>query len=380
MHACKRQRWDFPPLFRAEGLFVFSSFRNIVHFFNPLSQFANIRNMSTELSTMDHTTENSQPDSPAAPGKPDATPVSRSPTPPSGSHVPPQIQPEETEVQAAVETANANVDESRPADRSIIDRLKECIPQGSKPVLERVIHNRSYAMVTLNWDGGSMRPRGYLPEDVWEQVDKLKPSEHVVLVIEDISEEWCDALCKRYPKAINERFLLEHILGLDESSRPFASTWPHVVRPWKDESEPRRSIPPIRAREVGEDEKELRRSIAADLERLDRVFPCLSDREHERFGGHIYCWPEVGDPSYPGRPISRIKGCYLTPNISDRIKINRFLSYCQLQENFCKSNFLKAKGPLVSFSPDQQMLSSRPLPTFTTRLQNYTSGTPKQCA
>lgn len=201
MHACKRQRWVFPPLFRAEGLFVFSPFRNIVLSFAPHPHLAIVGNMSIELNIMDNTTAESHPDSPAIPGRADATSISRSQTSPSGSHIPLPSQPEEIEIQAAVEAANEDVDEPGTTDRSILDLLKECIPKGSNSVLERVVHNRSpSAMVKLKSDSGSMQSDDWKSEAVWEQVDGLKSSEHIVLVIDDIDDEWCEAWCNRYPE------------------------------------------------------------------------------------------------------------------------------------------------------------------------------------
>ena len=61
-----------------------------------------------------------------------------------------------------------------------------------------------------------MKPDVWKPEAVWEQVDKLDRTEHGVLIIDDIDDEWCDVSCKRYPKTISRKFVLEHILGLDE--------------------------------------------------------------------------------------------------------------------------------------------------------------------
>lgn len=163
-------------------------------------------------------------------------------------------------------------------------------------------------MVKLKSDSGSMQSDDWEPEAVWEQVDELKPSEHVVLVIDDIDDEWCEALCKRYPKAIDKRFLLGHILGLDAAAR-----------------QPDWGL-------HGHEEEQLR-SIAADLNRIDRVFPQLRYRGRG-FGGHVDCWLAPAD-TVPHIP--KIRGCRLSLGSSTRVKLNRFISYCQLQENFCKS-------------------------------------------
>lgn len=279
--------------------------------------------MSIELDTLGDRIAETPPSSPAVPGLADATPILRNSTSPSGSHIPLRIQSDRTEGQASVEAANGDVDESHTADKSIFDLLKECIPKGSSSVLERVVHNRpSYTRVQLKSDSDSMKPDNWRPEAVWAQIDRLKSSEHGVLLIENINVEWSKALCKRYPNAINRRFVVEHVLGLDRMARRPPSAMRH---------------------RVFEDEKIVLRSIVADLERLDRIFPYLSDRIHERFGGHVDCWLASEDADLR---IAPLRGCRFSLGTSDRVKINRFLSYCQLKENFCKSSFLKATGYL----------------------------------
>lgn len=139
------------------------------------------------------------------------------------------------------------------------------------------------------------------PKAVWEKVDKLDRSQHGLLVIQDIDDEWCDALCKWYLKAINRRFILQHILGLD-------------ARAIQEPANARR--------QMHDHDEELARSLLADLERLDRMFPYLWDREHERFGGHIDCRLASERPGYRGYPFC---GCHLSLGKSDRVKINRLL-------------------------------------------------------
>jgi len=162
-----------------------------------------------------------------------------------------------------------------------------------------------------------MKPDVWKPKAVWEQADKLDRTEHGVLIIDDIDDGWCDALCKRYPKTISRKFVLEHILGLDERARQTVL--------YEDE-----------------EESELERSLIADLQRLDRTFPDLAVHKQERLGGHVDCWKELDDLD----DQDLLDVCYLSPGTSNRVKVNRFLSYCQLRENFCKSTFPRAKGYL----------------------------------
>ena len=255
---------------------------------------------------MDGRTENSQPDAPAVPGTSDDTSILRSSTPPSQRHVTPQIQPEEAEAQAPVENSNTNLDEPNTADKSLMNLLKECIPVDSTSIWRAVVNSwPKYATVRLKSDD----PDVSTPIDVWERVDHSKSADHLVLVIEGIDDEWCEALCTRYPKSINRKFLLEHILGFRLG---------------------RRELP------YDPDDIGLSESMAMDLERLDRTFPCLSDSTTERLGRHIDCWmgPE------PLRTRSA-HGCLVVPVPLGWTQINRFLSFCELKENFCKSVYLK---------------------------------------
>lgn len=162
-------------------------------------------------------------------------------------------------------------------------------------------------MARLKSDG----PDVVTPEDVWERVDQSKSADHFVLVIEDIDDEWCEALCTKYPKSINLKFLLEHILGIRLERREFP---------------------------YGPDDVGLSESMAIDLERLDRAFPSLLDSTTEKFGRHIDCWLEP-EPSGPSKRSAR--GYRVLPTPLGWTQVNRFLSYCGLKENFCKSVYLK---------------------------------------
>lgn len=241
--------------------------------------------MSIELNTPGERVAKSQTEAPATPGRADVTRISRSLTPLSGSHVAPQMQPQEIQSRASVEEAHENVVEPHIADKPIIEALKECIPKRSKSVLERLIHDRrKRAKANLKCDCGSIMHETWTPAAVWEHMGKTKPSEHAVLIIDDIDDEWCEALCTKYPHAINKKFLLEHILGL-ESAR--------------------------RAKDIHDSlsfELQPELNEAVDLDTVDRIFPCLMNAHEESFGEHVDCWLE------PGPPEARIyvyEGCKL---------------------------------------------------------------------
>lgn len=261
-----------------------------------------------DLCSMDDTMEDSKPDSPAVPGRADATVVLTIPPAPSESHAPPQTQLGNSEAHASSEAADADVIGTRTVDRSIFDRLRECIPKRSNSVLESVIHDRTcFASAALRSDSDSIKTSFLGREVILEQIDKLKPSDHCYLVIDNIDDKWCDALCDRYPKAINERFLLEHIVGTD-------------LRSWGWDCD-----------SAG---VELQRIAVGDLERLNRTFPEPKRPAAKILGQHIDNWLE---PENPGPDIIAIEGYLLRSVPWGWAKINRFLSYCRLKDKLCTS-------------------------------------------
>jgi hypothetical protein len=224
-----------------------------------------------------------------------------------GSRTSLRICSEEVGAHAVVEAANGNVGEPETADESIIAALKECIPKGSNSIWEEVIHDW-WTQVAARLNDEDKMSRFWAPEDFWKQIDEARPSGHSVLVIDNINDDWCDALCTRFPETINRRFLLEHILGLQAGVR-----WSHN----------------------GADESPLERSVAADLERLYQAFPCLSNRATEGWGGHVDCWLDADDQEHR---VRRIYGCSLSLTEYGWVQTNRYLSYCELKENLCKSD------------------------------------------
>jgi hypothetical protein len=51
------------------------------------------------------------------------------------------------------------------------------------------------------------------PKDLWVRLE-AKTAEHAIIVIDGVDNEWSEALCAKYPQHINEKFLLEHVLGV----------------------------------------------------------------------------------------------------------------------------------------------------------------------
>jgi hypothetical protein len=101
----------------------------------------------------------------------------------------------DTEVQAAVEATDGN-GQSATTNKSLFDVLKECIPKGSNSVLERTIHDRVHDPTGPNYRlfHNEENLEFLSLEDMWAYLDKLKPSEHRTLIIQDIDYAWCERL------------------------------------------------------------------------------------------------------------------------------------------------------------------------------------------
>jgi hypothetical protein len=227
---------------------------------------------------------------------------------------PPQTSSKQVEAQAGVEAASDD-GAQQTADSSMFDKIKECIPQGSGSILEDLIYKRSQHAQYEFISSGSP-PSDLLeqtPEAIWAYVDSAESSQDSVLFINDIDDGWCEALCARFPKAINQKFLLTHILAIITT--------------------PRRIPYPFGVYDDSEANEAYHRYRSVDLKGLHRMFPCLEDDSQEICGRYVDCWLEPSQDS----PIRH----------RTYMQANRFVSYCHLKENLCKS--MPACGKLPSF-------------------------------
>ena len=113
-------------------------------------------------------------------------------------------------------------EEGRVAQRPLFETLRECIPLGSP--LASFLNNRRKTTTRSSLVSNGYAPHAIrTPQDVWDAVDKIGPQKDYVLILRDIDSHWCEALCAKYPGAINRMFILEHILGIDlrKSRDPF---------------------------------------------------------------------------------------------------------------------------------------------------------------
>jgi hypothetical protein len=183
-------------------------------------------------------------------------------------------------------TSNSDSNGSSTTERSMFGTLEQCIPKGCGSVLESTIHDRSArATVCLKLDGGVVETLTLA--ETWTFIDRMKPSKHAALVIDDIDDiddEWCGALCDRYPESVNRKFPLEHILGLESKD-----LGPPIYEHPMDEP-------------MDEPMDDLKRTIWANSASLKKALPCLEDGPKSVSANHIDCWYEQGATkrgSYP---------------------------------------------------------------------------------
>lgn len=126
------------------------------------------------------------------------------------------------DIKKKLEASSSDEEEGRVAQKPLFEILRECIPRGSP--LVSFLFNRSETTTRSSLVSNGYAPRVVrTPQDVWDAVDKTEPQRDYVLVLRDIDSHWCEALCAKYPGAIDRMFILEHILGIDlqKSGVPF---------------------------------------------------------------------------------------------------------------------------------------------------------------
>lgn len=236
-------------------------------------------------------------------------------------HAPSEVLPSEADDTAA---ALDNERGQRLREMPLLEALQECLPRYSalrdRVYLSFPSEETSWASIHLDED----HARGLeevAPADVWSKLEQ-RNSKHAVLVVEDINDEWCKALCTRYPDSIDERFLLEHVLGL-----VLARRW---LFPLVDELQ-QRIVESSPSSSVGLDK------IRFDLECVTEMLAYRSDRAPRHRGFHISSWREP-EPRPHGFEQAELLGCMLQKFGTRWTQANSFISCCQLEENLRKNS------------------------------------------
>jgi hypothetical protein len=142
------------------------------------------------------------------------------------------------------------------------------------------------------------------PPDLWKKL-KDRDTEHAVILVNNVTDEWCEAICTRFPQRINEKFFLEHILGLTLPARCTCD---------------RKTCSSCTV-------------IEADVRSVVRSLAGRLDPKQEDVGFHINYWHE------PGTEISGFRadegGCILR-RASESVQLYGFVSCCQLEEHICR--------------------------------------------
>jgi hypothetical protein len=154
----------------------------------------------------------------------------------------------------------------------------------------------------LSSDKNAISPK-LSPADLWT---KLKDTDmkYAIILVENITDEWCEALCTRFPQRVNEKFLLEHILGLTLPARCTCDL----------------------------NTSSTCRVVEADVRSVVQSLAGRIDPQQEDVGFHINYWHE------PETAISGSRGgggCMLR-RASESVQSYGFVSCCQLEEHICR--------------------------------------------
>lgn len=126
------------------------------------------------------------------------------------------------DIKKMLEASSSDEEEGRVAQKPLFEVLRECIPSDSP--LASFLDNRPETTTRSGLVSNGYAPHAIrTPQDVWDAVDRTGPQRDYVLILRDIDSHWCEALCAKYPGAIDRMFILEHILGIDlqKSCAPF---------------------------------------------------------------------------------------------------------------------------------------------------------------
>lgn len=208
--------------------------------------------------------------------------------------------------------------------KPLIGTINECLPDGSalrgyrNPYLGGQDEFGCNAALRMSKLSQPIVFTDHPPEYFWAQLEEAN-SEHAIIFVDNIDDRWCDALCARYPDSINERFLLEHVLGFDSSliDKSFMNSLPQ--------------------------QGAVQKSMATDIERIKHA---LSDRadlfQTDGCGFHVNYWYEPGG-SWNTEPLT-LGDCIFQSCESGWVKTNRYISCCQLDKSICKYNTMTSFG------------------------------------
>jgi hypothetical protein len=154
-------------------------------------------------------------------------------------------------------------------------------------------------------DGNTMSEK-LLPADLWTKLEYAN-TKQAIIAVNNIDDEWCKALCTRFSQHINERFLLEHILGL---TLPASCTCRDGISP-------------------------ICRAIAADVGRVNQLLSGRLDTPRGDVGFHINYWRESASAVNGPPPM---EGCMLR-RAFEKIRSYGFISCCQVKAHICKCRY-----------------------------------------
>jgi hypothetical protein len=197
--------------------------------------------------------------------------------------------------------------------KTLLEAVRSCFSEQcplqneGQPYLSKdaALWNRNLSEVQLvsGMEDDNTMSTKLLPADLWTKLEDTT-TEQAVIVVGNIDDEWCEALCTRFPQQINERFFLEHILGLTLSA---SCTCQDGISP-------------------------ICKAIAADVGNVVQLLSGRLDTPRGDVGFHINYWCESDTAFNSPRPA---EGCMLR-RAWERIRSYEFISCCQVGARICE--------------------------------------------
>lgn len=252
----------------------------------------------------------------------------------SSDIAPPEVQPGETLTPQAMQRDQNDLEETR---KPLVSTIEDCLPMESflrgrtrqdHPWLDSDPRLGAKVTLLLN-EGDRSVAEQRSPEDVWTQLETANP-EHALLLVENINDEWCDALCARYPHSISEGFLLEHILGFTfDSVSKTNMIVAAATRKTKNTKTKQNQSQCVASWRVVD-------SVVEDISRMTQALRGRVDLlQCQPFGIHVNYWHE-SEPDPSDSEQCSVGDFVLRLIESEWVKSNRFISCCRLTENLCK--------------------------------------------
>lgn len=203
--------------------------------------------------------------------------------------------------------------------KSLLDILRDCIAPESPLAysIRQLSGHEGETRSALISDGYAISFGINAPEQLLSEIVGSKKSEKSVLLIHNVENRWCEALCSRFPESVDRMFLLEHIFGFD---LPLFVENYYIIPPENMTS------------------KQTGQRIVTTMSSYRSFDDLAQDRlardKKKTYGFHVNCWyTSKSRTSSSSESIQRFK---IRKTGESWNKTNDFVSCCRLTDNLCK--------------------------------------------